>query len=98
MAANRITPITNLVGDLDTYADELDGEGSHNAANGCRAAITRIAQLEEALINAQSLLRAFGGDLTKYPKSEADAGRIDAVMWTAQDQIRSVLAKAEGRS
>ena len=40
-----ITPITNLTGDLDTYADELDGEGWHNAANACRAAVAEIRRL-----------------------------------------------------
>ncbi len=51
-----ITPITNLLGDLDTYADELDGEGCHNAANGCRAAKAKIERLEAALREAQDLL------------------------------------------
>lgn len=51
-----------------------------------------------ALVNALSMLRAFGGDLTKFPKSEADAGHIDAVMWTAQQQIVAAIARAEGRS
>lgn len=45
---NQITPITNLLGDLDCYATELDGEGWHNAANGCRAAIAEIDRLRAA--------------------------------------------------
>ncbi len=40
-----VTEITNIVGDLETYADELDGEGWHNAARGCRYAAAEIKRL-----------------------------------------------------
>ena len=48
--------------------------------------------MREALINARSLLRAFGGDLSNYSKSEADAGHIDSVMWACQIQIEKALS------
>ncbi len=54
-AMNDITEITNICGDLDTYADELDGEGWHNAANGCRYAKTEIEQLRTALFQIQRI-------------------------------------------
>jgi hypothetical protein len=44
---------------LDTYADELDGEGWHNAANGCRHAIVEIERLRAALRN---ILAGNGGE------------------------------------
>jgi len=49
----EITEITNILGDLDTYADELDGEGWHNAANGCRYARDEIERLRA--LNAEML-------------------------------------------
>jgi hypothetical protein len=42
---SETTEITNIVGDLECYADELDGEGWHNAANGCRLATAEIQRL-----------------------------------------------------
>jgi hypothetical protein len=39
----------NLLGDLDTYADELDGEKWHNAAKACRDARAEIAKLRAEL-------------------------------------------------
>lgn len=50
-----------------------------------------VKALEEALINARSIVRAFTGDLTKYPKSEADAGHIDASAWTVQQELEAAL-------
>lgn len=50
-----------------------------------------VKALEEALINARSIVRAFTGDLTKYAKSEADAGHIDAVAWTVQQELEAAL-------
>ena len=47
-----LTEITNILGDLDTYADELDGEGWHNAANACRYAGAEIERLRALLREA----------------------------------------------
>lgn len=35
----------SLLGELDTFADELDGERWHNAAKACRDAATEIERL-----------------------------------------------------
>lgn len=56
------------------------------------------AELLAALKVSQGMLIAFGGDLTKVPKSEADAGHVDAVMWMVQTQNAAVISKAEEKS
>jgi hypothetical protein len=72
-----VTEITNLTGDLDCYADELDGEGWHNAANGCRAAASEIARLtaeRDALRERVEILEAEIRVMRKIP------GEVDRVI------------------
>jgi len=55
-----LTEVTNILGDLDTYADELDGEGWHNAANGCRYAKAEIERLRAQRDGLLAALKACG--------------------------------------
>jgi hypothetical protein len=54
---SNITEIVDIVCDLDTYVDELDGEGWHNAANACRYAKDEIERLRAELNAAPQLGR-----------------------------------------
>ncbi len=84
----------SLLGELDTFADELDGERWHNAAKACRDAATEIERLER-LIGKSAKLRAEveeWKDETNYYAAEARKLRValeriannDADRWPGQ--------------
>jgi hypothetical protein len=71
---NKTTPIINIIGDLDTYADELDGEGWHNAASGIREAAMQIGH--QRILICTLLARL--GEMVALMQGDIDFGKVTA--------------------
>lgn len=92
--SNSITPIVNLVGDLDAYASELAAEGWLNAANGCSAAADEIEKLRDLLLTARNHIATLGGDTSGLvTRAEAQECSVDMIQWEMLRKLDEEIAK-----
>jgi hypothetical protein len=80
----------SLLGDLDTYADELDGERWHNAAKACRDAKAEVTRLRAALDIA---LQALAMAANRF--SDLDRSIWENECWNAHQRVAALADEQE---